>query len=287
MPLAEGALRVRVLGAGPSLLLLHGLSAHGDVWRRVAAALCGRFRVLVPDLLGRGASEAPAGVAYGLADELRRVRELLAFLGETPPLVAGHSQGAALALALARAEAGVDGLALVNPVTPWTRRPRVLAALRPRLIRRVVSGIFQPLRVPVARAVLGRAYGPGLEVGAEDVARYAGPYADRARTEALLRALADWRPRELAGHLPERAPAARVLVGAHDPRIGEEEAARLARRLGVRLEVVAGAGHALPEEAPERVVRAVLELEEELGGARTPSGRGPRETRERGPDPST
>lgn len=45
----------------PPLLLLHGLSAgaHSYEWRALVPLLSKSFRVRVPDLLGRGASDRP------------------------------------------------------------------------------------------------------------------------------------------------------------------------------------------------------------------------------------
>lgn len=275
----EGRVVVEVRGSGPPLLLLHGLSAHRRIWDGVVPGLEGRFTLLVPDLLGRGESGAAPRARFTLADELRRLEIVLDTavasgtvrerMGEGrraggdrgPMLVGGHSQGAALACALAARAEAVRGLLLASPVTPWTVRPRVLTLLRVRLIRRVAAGIFTPLRRPVARAVLRRVYGSGRPVTRDDVDRYALPYRERRRAETLLAALADWRPGELAGHLPRRALVVRVLLGEEDPRIGPREAVRLARHLGTRLERLPGVGHAVPEEAPERVCRAILALQ--------------------------
>jgi len=49
-------------GQGEPLLLLHGFPATRYLWSRVAPLLAGAgFRVLVPDLVGYGESEAPSG----------------------------------------------------------------------------------------------------------------------------------------------------------------------------------------------------------------------------------
>jgi pimeloyl-ACP methyl ester carboxylesterase len=47
---------VREFGAGPPLLLLHGLMATGDMFRLVVAALARQHRLIVPDLRGHGRS---------------------------------------------------------------------------------------------------------------------------------------------------------------------------------------------------------------------------------------
>ena len=51
------------IGEGLPVLLLHGFPATRHLWSRVAPRLADAgFRVLVPDLVGYGASEAATGV---------------------------------------------------------------------------------------------------------------------------------------------------------------------------------------------------------------------------------
>ena len=276
VPVQGGRAFLEVRGSGPPVLLIHGLSAHRAVWRDVVPELEGRFTLLLPDLLGRGASDPAPESGFSLVEERRRLETLLdrVSAGEfgsvptggslDPVLVVGHSQGAALACALAARRDSIRGLLLLAPVTPWTERPSALALLRPRLIRRVVAGIFTPLRRPLARRVLRRVYGSRHPVREEDVGRYAEPYADPRRAETLLATLADWRPAELDGHLPARPVEVRVLRGEEDPRIGRREAARLARRLDAEFRELPGVGHAVPEERPDLVCRELLALRDAI-----------------------
>jgi len=52
---------VRVGGAGPAVLLLHGYGETGDMWAPLAAELARDHFVIVPDLRGLGLSSRPAG----------------------------------------------------------------------------------------------------------------------------------------------------------------------------------------------------------------------------------
>ena len=54
-------LYVRVGGAGPAVVLLHGYGETGDMWSALAAALAPRYTVVVPDLRGMGLSARPSG----------------------------------------------------------------------------------------------------------------------------------------------------------------------------------------------------------------------------------
>ena len=50
-------LRVAESGAGPTVVLIHGLFVDHTSWDRVAELMTGRFRVIAPDLPGFGESE--------------------------------------------------------------------------------------------------------------------------------------------------------------------------------------------------------------------------------------
>jgi len=52
-------LHVRVGGAGPAVVLLHGFGDSGDMWAPIAAKLVAKHMVIVPDLRGMGLSAHP------------------------------------------------------------------------------------------------------------------------------------------------------------------------------------------------------------------------------------
>src|SRR4029434_5585218 len=59
MAVTGGTLHVRVGGAGPALLLLHGFGDTGDMWQPLAEILVKDHTVIVPDLRGMGLSSHP------------------------------------------------------------------------------------------------------------------------------------------------------------------------------------------------------------------------------------
>jgi len=68
-----------VHGSGPDLVLIHPFPAHHGVWSPVAELLSTRFRVILPDVRGLGAStpgEGPATMTKHAADLLRLCDEL-------------------------------------------------------------------------------------------------------------------------------------------------------------------------------------------------------------------
>jgi pimeloyl-ACP methyl ester carboxylesterase len=50
---------VRIGGAGPAVLLLHGYGETGDMWSQLASQLVAKHTVIIPDLRGMGLSARP------------------------------------------------------------------------------------------------------------------------------------------------------------------------------------------------------------------------------------
>ncbi len=108
-------------GAGSPVLLLHGFPETHVCWRRVAPGLAGNHRVVVPDIRGYGATEAPPGGPRGEGYSKREMAndlvELMSALGHDRFAVAGHDRGARVAyrLALDHPER-VSRIAVINVV---------------------------------------------------------------------------------------------------------------------------------------------------------------------------
>jgi haloacetate dehalogenase len=92
-------------GSGSPLLLLHGFPETHVCWHRIAPQLAEAHRVIVPDLRGYGASEAPPGGPRGEGYTKREMAvdlvELMAELGHERFAVVGHGRGARVAYRLA------------------------------------------------------------------------------------------------------------------------------------------------------------------------------------------
>jgi pimeloyl-ACP methyl ester carboxylesterase len=122
--LPEGSLAIHDLSLGsppadaPVVLAVHGITANGLSWRRVADEIGhrhgpGAVRVLAPDLRGRGDSRA-APAPYGLGAHVDDLLSVATAFAATPVLV-GHSMGAFIsALAAARQPGRFPGAVLVD-----------------------------------------------------------------------------------------------------------------------------------------------------------------------------
>jgi pimeloyl-ACP methyl ester carboxylesterase len=104
-------------GDGTPVVLLHSTGASSAQWRRLAAELSDRFRVLAPDLCGYGGSGTWQGEGeISLAAEAAAVAALVERRDEPVHLV-GHSFGGAVALRFVQERPElVRSLVLIEPV---------------------------------------------------------------------------------------------------------------------------------------------------------------------------
>jgi pimeloyl-ACP methyl ester carboxylesterase len=275
LPVKGRTIRYFAGGAGPPLVLVHGLGGSAGNWVELAPLLTPHHRLVIPDLPGHGASEPLAGVS-GLQPYADRVAAVMEHEGVAPAPLVGHSLGGfvVLRLALRRPDAvsavvlaaaaglsvgGVWGRNLLTAVTVvrpgrLAGRHRSLVA-RSRMLRRVVFGV-----VSVADPV-------GLsDVSVEGFLAGQVLHTD---TGSAWRALRDDDPREELERL--RQPAL-VLWGADDVQLPLDDAFEYARRLRAPLRVIAGCGHLLIGERPEPCADAIHEFLVTVGTRRPIAG---------------
>ncbi len=148
-----GRLSVQVAGAGPPLLLLHGLGGSGRYWAGIAPLLAGERTLIAPDLAGFGRSDKPR-VDYTRDFHVDSVVGLLDALAPGRVDIAGHSMGGVLAaLVAARHPERAASLALV--ASPYPRRQMRPYRMPTGLLGRSVYATLQrllPLVSPVVRS---------------------------------------------------------------------------------------------------------------------------------------
>jgi pimeloyl-ACP methyl ester carboxylesterase len=105
-------------GKGPALLLLHGFPATRYLWSRVAPLLVDAgFRVIAPDLVGYGESEAPPGVRIDMGSQARWMEALMDQLNVERFALVAHDVGTAAAqLMVLNCPERLRGLALLDGV---------------------------------------------------------------------------------------------------------------------------------------------------------------------------
>jgi pimeloyl-ACP methyl ester carboxylesterase len=93
-------IHVRVGGAGPAVVLLHGYGESGDMWASLAADLMARHTVVVPDIRGMGLSSKPKG-GFTKMNQATDVASLLDALKIERADVVAHDVGNMVAFAFA------------------------------------------------------------------------------------------------------------------------------------------------------------------------------------------
>lgn len=162
-----GGVRVHYLdvpGGDPPLLLLHGLSANSSAFGGlIGAGLSPSFRVIAPDLRGRGRTDKPAA-GYSMADHAADALALLDHLGLDRVALGGHSFGGFLAIHLAANHPGRFSKLIVIDAA-ITLSPHVGDMLRPSLER--LGKVFPSERDYIAQmrsaATVGDAWDDRLE----------------------------------------------------------------------------------------------------------------------------
>jgi len=264
-------------GAGPAMVLVHGLGGAVENWLAVGPALARRAHVVGLDLPGFGRT-APGPEGVDLDAQQRLLDRFIASVTGGAAIVVGNSMGGLIAMMeAARNPARVAGLVLAAPAQPRPRGapidwPLLLALviylipvlgpwLRQRRVRRLgpaglIDEMFRlvcvdPSRVP---ADVREAH---VALTAERLARM--PWAERtfaAAARSIMRVLArkdQWQAMVAA----VRAPAL-VVHGSGDrlvPLLASRELVR--RRPDWRLEVFDDVGHVPQLEAAERFVATV------------------------------
>lgn len=106
------------LGAGRTVVLLHGESFCGATWKTTIAALhAAGFRVVVPDQLAFCKSSKPINYQYSFEQLAVNTRQLLGSLGAGRIILVGHGMGGMLAARYALMYPNeVSELVLVDPL---------------------------------------------------------------------------------------------------------------------------------------------------------------------------
>lgn len=107
------------VGAGPDVVMLHGLLGNLAVWHlNIVPELRKEFRVTTYDLRGHGYSQVTSH-GYGTDDMARDLEGLMDGLGIERPFLVGHSFGADIALNFALlAPERVRALVAIDPTLP-------------------------------------------------------------------------------------------------------------------------------------------------------------------------
>ncbi len=238
-------------GSGPALLLLHPFPFDKTFWAGVAPAFVnGGLRVIAPDLRGFGASQTN-NASWSLLDQAEDVAVLLDQLSVPEAHVLGLSMGGYVALALAALQPQ-RLLSLVLAHTKATAdtdqakagRAQAIKTVQTRGVDVFADGMLEKLLAPQAT--------PEVRTRARALMNQPA-----STVVAALQALRD-RPDRQAELSRIDVPAL-ALTGAEDGISTPEENRALAGQLpNAQLEIISGAGHLSPWEAPDAFASTVL-----------------------------
>jgi pimeloyl-ACP methyl ester carboxylesterase len=258
-------LRMRYLrgGAGPPLLLIHGLIGYSFSWRFNWTALAPHATLFAVDLLGMGYSDRSPTLDCSLPAAAGRLLRFLDDQKIESADVLGSSHGGGLAMTLAAmAEGRVQRLILVAPMNPWSRHGRLLA---PLLAGIPGGGRLQPLVMrlgPLHRFLLRRQYGDPRRISPGTLEGYRAAFQIPGTLDYARRILYGWRAdlQELERILARIAHLPTLLVwGSRDGVVSPASARPLLQSFArAELAMLEGAGHVPYEEVPEEFNRAVI-----------------------------
>jgi len=277
---ANGArFHVAEMGEGPMVLLMHGFPQFWYAWRHQLAAIADAgWRAVAMDLRGYGASDKPPR-GYDTYTATADAASVIRSLGEDDAIVVGHGLGGFVAWSMPSLQPGV------------TRAIGSLSMPHPRVIRRASFTDRKQRHASRYLLDLQRPFGPERELTrdhayvAEILRAWASPFGEYPTPEDVTR-YGDAMSLPFVAHsaaehyrwfgrsqLRQDGPLfnRRVRGLIEQPVLhlqGTEDGCVLAGATGgsgdyvsgpYTFQVVDGAGHFLPEEAPERVSAAVVD----------------------------
>lgn len=253
---------IQVVETGPAgappIVLLHGFDASWHWWVPTSRLLARDHRVISVDLLGHGGSSKPRK-GYSMENQARLVAEVMRQLHVSGAIVAGHSMGGGVAVALATANpALVKGLVIVDQPARsddgklgLTARLGFLPVVGPLLFRTAPSFLVKDgFKVAFAKGFKV----PGFVV--QDYRRMTFSSYDSAAKgddDYLKEKALDKRVAAL--HKPV------MVIFGRDEQLAKKNAYARYVGSGAQVRLVANAGHSPMYEQPRRTADLILAFE--------------------------
>lgn len=268
-PLVARVIEADAGASDTTILLLHGIVSTQAQFDATWDELSVSGMIVMPDMLGFGASLDRDRRSFTLEDHLDAIDGLLASLGRShgPLVVAGHSLGGALGLCIAArhvdraagvltwgaplhhnarsARAHVRAMGRVNALvgldTMLAQTTCRLVCPRPRIARPVYRAVRPTLPIPVLEGAMAHSW---------------WSYIGAMRSIVL-----DTPWQHAIGHLIEADVPVHLVAGEHDRVVDQNLMHEWTRRSStVQFTLVPDAGHELPIVDPKRCVRQLLSV---------------------------
>jgi len=276
-PVAEGAiqdcsisidgihLHFQKAGAGPALVLLHGLLGHCFSWRRTIPALATKMTVYAPDMPGAGFSDSSPDMDCSLESSAKRLLRFMDALQIEECDLLGSSHGGAVAMmATALEPKRVRRMILAAPVNPWSDHGKFLTAfLSSALVAPSFLGLAPQLRI-LHEFYFRRMFGDPRRIRPGTLDGYMKPLLRREPFQYAMKVIRSWNQdlRKLRSILPRVANIPVLLIwGSLDTAVNPSSSGVLRRQFHTcKFVMMEGVGHLPYEEVPDDFNRAVAEF---------------------------
>jgi pimeloyl-ACP methyl ester carboxylesterase len=236
-------------GSGPAVVLLHPFPSHHEFWMPVIPALESRYRLILPDLRGHGASEIGQGPAFMAkhAADIARIMDA-AGVGKAAFIVCSIG-GYVVFEFLRRFRARVSALALCvtrpQPDTTEARGNRLKSA----------DSVLEQGTEPFLQTMVPKLFGPSTLSSRPDLVEGALRMMRKMSPEDIslvLRGMAE-RPDSVPDLKHFNLPTL-IIMGEEDSLASAADGELMRQNIpGSRLKVIPKAGHYAPWERPEAV----------------------------------
>lgn len=240
-------------GAGPTLLLVHGITTYSFIWRRVIPLLETEYDVIAVDLLGCGDSDMPLDTSYSIQDHATRLREFANALGIDRLHFVGHDLGGGIGQIFAvRYPEMLYDLTVINTVAYdfWPVQP--ITALRTPIVRQLMLASFD---LGTFRLVVNRGVYHKDRVTQELMDLFTAPMKTSLGRKAFMhfaRCLDNHNLTDIAEELRHLQVPLLILRGDADPYLSSSIAEKLHAEVpDSRLERIATGSHFIQEDEPE------------------------------------
>jgi pimeloyl-ACP methyl ester carboxylesterase len=243
------AANVKVVGAGPAIVLIHGFGAAIDWWDAIEPRLSSKHRMVMIDLIGHGGTAAPRS-GYSIERQAALVAATITEFGIDRAVVIGHSMGAEVATAIAEAYPDrVIALVLIDPSSTADTQFNVLTELYLTPVIGELLAHFQHKKA--LRMALEQGFAPGFKIPnnfIDDLRQVTYNALHSAHRESIAYRKAKSLSARLAATRPK--PPLLAIFGARDPIVPPNSAALLAQVPGSKIATLPGVGHSPMVEAP-------------------------------------